>query len=428
MQIENILNELQASDLLAAVKPHWQESVASFPDGIPDFLRQEQIRTNLQWCGFEAGFEPALIATAGMIAANRSLLCLAWHYYRLIFDYEPGKSPLQFVPLEKALGDDAAIFYLLIALAVVPRMRAFHRRLGIPEQVTRDTCQQVRCCCDNFSRAHGGRLGIFEIGWLRNYVNGTLYFRLGRFEYWSQPFPYDYKVYRHRGKGRVIALAGPAWRINSFGLIEGIGAESGSSCWQTTLKQMGGGTYGFPINPRGFVEPDPVCLPGADWECVVEQGVQVLVMHIPAGGGMSLEKCSESLREARRFFRDYFPSPAPRAIVTMSWMFSPILEQILPADSNLVKFMRELYLCPFNSRGTDSLWFVFLQRPLDLATAPSETSLQKAILNYLRAGKTWHDGCMFFMLDDLDRFGSQWYRASYSTGDLSRPAAKNRKR
>jgi len=137
---------------------------------------------------------------------------------------------------------------------------------------------------------------------------------------------------------------------------------------------------------------------------------------------MSLEKCSESLQEARRFFRDHFPSPMPRAIVTMSWMFSPILEQILPADSNLVKFMSELYLCPFNSRGTDSLWFVFLQRPLDLAAAPRETSLQKAILNYLRAGKTWHDGCMFLMLDDIDRFGSQWYRASYSIAGLSRTA------
>jgi len=93
MQIENILNELQASDLLATVQPHWQESMASFPDCVPDFLRPEHISTNLQWCGFEAEFEPALIGAAGKIAADRSLLSLAWHYYRLIFDYEPGKSP-----------------------------------------------------------------------------------------------------------------------------------------------------------------------------------------------------------------------------------------------------------------------------------------------------------------------------------------------
>jgi len=424
MQIENILSELQALDLLESLKPRWLESLASFPDGTPDFLRPEQIRNNLQWCGFEAEVEPALVGAAGKIAATPSLLYLAWHYYRMIYDYENSNTRL--APLEKILGDDGPIFYLLIALAIVPRMKTCHQRLGIPEQVTRDTCRQVKCFYDNFSRAHGGRPGIFEqVSWLKNYVNGTLYFRLGRFEYWSLPFNQDYKVYRRRGDGRTIALAGPAWKINSSGWIEGIGAEAGNkSCQQTVLKQIGPGTYGFPINPKGFVEAGPVCLPETDWECVLENGVQILSMHIPAGGGMSIEKCAESLQEARRFFRRYFPSPAPRAIICGSWMFSPILEQILPADSNLVRFMRELYLCPVNSRGNDALWFVFLQKPFDPATAPRETSLQRAILNYLQAGNTWHNGNMFFMLDDLDRFGSQWYRKSYSTADLPSPAQK----
>ncbi|MDO9543267.1 MAG: acyltransferase domain-containing protein, partial [Kiritimatiellia bacterium] len=341
MQIENILSEFGALDRLETVKPRWLESLASFPDNGPDFIRPEQIMTNLQWCGFEPDVEPVLVGAAGKIAANRSLLYLAWHYYRMIYDYEASGSPLQFVPLDKILGDDGPSFYLLVALAIVPRMRIFHQRLGIPEQVTRETCLQVKCFCENYRRANGGRLGIFvqQTGWLKNYVNGTLFFRLGRFEYWSQPFNQDYKVYRHRSNGMTMALAGPAWKINSSGLIEGIGAEAeDNSGWQTTLKQDKSGTCGFPINPKGFVEPLPVNLPEAEWECVLEKGVPVLFMHIPAGGGMRLEKCAESLREARKFFRRYFPSPAPRAIVCSSWMFSPILEQILPADSNLIKF------------------------------------------------------------------------------------------
>jgi len=427
IQIENILSELQAPDLLEAVKPHWQESLASFPDGGPDFLRPEQVKTNLQWCGFEAEVEPALVGVAGKITANSSLLYLAWHYYRMIYDYEANSSPLRFVPLEKALGDDAAIFYLLIALAIVPRMRVFHRRLGVPEQVTRETCLQVKCFCENYRRSHGGRLGIFEqIGWLKNYVNGTLFFRLGRFEYWSHPFNQDYKVYRHRRDGRIIALAGPAWKINSSGLLEGVGAEAAecTSCWQTVLKQNSSGTYGFPINPRGFVEQSPVTLPETDWECVMEKGVPVLGLHIPVGGGMSPEKCADSFRQAFAFFRRFFPSPAPRAIICASWMFSPILEQILPADSNLTSFMRELYLCPNNYRGNDALWFIFLQKPFDLATAPRETSLQRAVISYLQAGNIWYNGLMFFMADDLDRFGHQYYRTFYSTADLSSPAQK----
>jgi len=52
-------------------------------------------------------------------------------------------------------------------------------------------------------------------------------------------------------------------------------------------------------------------------------------------------------------------------------------------------------------------------------TAPRETSLQRAILDYLQAGNVWRAGGMFFLMDDLDRFGRQWYRSSYSIFDLS---------
>lgn len=419
MQIETVLAELQEMEFLDAVKPRWLESVATFPMGVPGFLHPEQIRINLKWCGFETGLEPVLIGVADRIAANPALLYLAWHYYRMFYDYE--NNNLRLLPLNKALGDEAAIFYLLIALAIVPRMRVFHQRLGIPEQVTKETCLQIKCFCENYQRAHDGRPGIFEqADWLRNYVNGSLYFRLGRFEYWSQPFNQDYKVYRHRINGRTIALAGPAWKINSSGQIEGIGAEAEDhSCWLTTLKQINSCTYGFPINPKGYVEPFSVILPETEWECVLEKGVPILFLHIPAGGNMTMEKCVESFRQGADFFRRYFPSPAPRAIICHSWMFSPILEQILPSDSNLPMFLRELYLCPGNSRGNDALWFVFLQKPFDPATAPRKTSLQRAILSYLQAGNAWYNGGMFFMLDDLDRFGRQWYRTTYSAADLS---------
>ena len=411
VQIEKILSELDALEFLEAVKPHWEESLASFPDGVPDFLQPEQVRTNLQWCGFEAEFEPLLTGAARKVAATRSLLYLAWHYYRMVYDYET--DPLKYVPLQKIMGDDWQIFYLLIALAIVPRIKTFHQGLGIPEQVTKECCLKVKNECDDYRRGRGGRSGIFngELSWLKNYVNGALFFRLGRFEYWSKPFPYDFKVYRSCKDRRIIALAGPAWKINSSGWIEGIGAETeDASFWQTTLKQIGSSVHGFPINPRGFVEQNPVILPERDWECILEKGVPVLEMHIPAGERITLERCTESFRKAKQYFQRYFPAPAVRAIICSSWMFSPILEHLLPADSNLVRFMRELYLCPENSRSRSGPWFVFLQEPFNPATAQRETSLQRAILNYLQAGNLWRDGIMFFMLDDLDHFGSQWYR------------------
>jgi len=411
VQIEKILSELGAPEFIDAVKPHWEESLASFPDGVPDFLQPEQVRTNLRWCGFGAEFEPVFTDAARKIAASSSLLYLAWHYYRSVYDYET--DPLKSVPLQKMMGEDWPIFYLLMALAMVPRIRIHHRGLGIPEQVTKWCCLKVRDECEDYRRGHDGRLGIFigELSWLANYVNGEPFFRLGRFEYWRKPFPHHCKVYRSRKDGGMIALAGPAWKINSSGWIEGIGSGmEDPSLWQTTLKQVGSSVHGFPINPRGFVERNPVTLSEGDWECVLDKGVPILEMHIPAGERITLEICAESFREAKRFFQRHFPKPGARAIISSSWMFSPLLKQLLPADSNLVRFMRELYLCPTNSRSRSGPWFIFLQEPFDAATAPRKTSLQRGILDHLQAGNLWRDGGMFFMLDDLDHFGSQWYQ------------------
>lgn len=422
MQLEEILNAAGAPELAEFLKPRWAESMASFPEGGPDFLCPARIRASLQWCGLEESLAPILEGVAASVRARAGLPELAWHYFRALCDYHEDHAPVRFVPLEKMLGENAPAFYLLVTLALAPRMRACHLRLGVPESVTRETCRQVGCFYDNYRRAHAGKPGIFpgQFDWLKNYVNGSLYFRLGRFEYWSQPSPSDYKVYRHRADGRTLVLAGPAWRINDSGWLEGIGPGAEEACCrQTSLRQVPGGIYGFPINPKGFVEPEAVFLPEREWECVFEKGAPALYMHIPAGGGMTLETCAASLREASDFFSRYFPAPAPRAVICCSWMFSPILERILPESSNLAAFMRELYLLPSNWRGNDSLWFVFLQKPLDPTTAPRETSLQRAILDYLQAGNTWRAGSMLFMLDDLEHFGGQWYRSSYSIADLS---------
>ena len=56
---------------------------------------------------------------------------------------------------------------------------------------------------------------------------------------------------------------------------------------------------------------------------------------------------------------------------------------------------------------TSGLWFLFLQEVFDAATAPRDTSLQRAVLDYLAAGHTWRGGGMFFLVEHLDRFGTR---------------------
>jgi hypothetical protein len=64
------------------------------------------------------------------------------------------------------------------------------------------------------------------------------------------------------------------------------------------------------------------------------------------------------------------------------------------------------------------LWFVFLRDDINPATAPRDTSLQRGILDWLAKGNAWHDGGMFILTDDLDHFGTQQYRRSWSPEGL----------
>ncbi len=53
--------------------------------------------------------------------------------------------------------------------------------------------------------------------------------------------------------------------------------------------------------------------------------------------------------------------------------------------------------------------FIFPEDRFDPATASRKTRLQRRILDLMDQGGRWHIGGMFFLIDDLDCFGSQHY-------------------
>ena len=138
-------------------------------------------------------------------------------------------------------------------------------------------------------------------------------------------------------------------------------------------------------------------------------------VHIPSGNKMTWDTVKDSMNAAVPFFRRHFPQASPVAFVSTSWVFSSLLEALLPPDSNLVRFQRELYLFPIPSGGHDGLSFIFPEDQFDPPNASRATHLQRAILDFLSAGKRWRIGGMFMLIDDLKNFGSQCYRSAWSS-------------
>ncbi|HEV7214604.1 MAG TPA: hypothetical protein VGP33_05720, partial [Chloroflexota bacterium] len=85
------------------------------------------------------------------------------------------------------------------------------------------------------------------------------------------------------------------------------------------------------------------------------------------------------------------------------------LEQMLPSSSNLVRFLREMYLLPARSSGASTLERVFGTSSIDPRTAPRDTTLRRAIADHLLAGGHLRGARCFLFPRDLD-WGGQVYR------------------
>ena len=120
------------------------------------------------------------------------------------------------------------------------------------------------------------------------------------------------------------------------------------------------------------------------------QGTYYVDIHIPGGAPLTSELCAASYAEAADFFRQRY-GMEKILFGCHSWILSPEITAILPAKSNILAFgshytVFETHIDP-NSHAV-SFIFNVPGVPADLDSLPEATSLQKAIKQHLKAGKT----------------------------------------
>ncbi|GAA3431798.1 acyltransferase domain-containing protein [Kutzneria kofuensis] len=124
-----------------------------------------------------------------------------------------------------------------------------------------------------------------------------------------------------------------------------------------------------------------------------ETGSPVLDLHIAADGPLTPELVDASLRAATEFFPAHFPDEHYRHAICRSWLLDPQLRECLPAEANIVRFQRRFRLfAPAVECDEDVLYFVFNVPEgvaADLDTLPQESTLQRAVVTHLKAGRHW---------------------------------------
>ena len=133
-------------------------------------------------------------------------------------------------------------------------------------------------------------------------------------------------------------------------------------------------------------DPDVITSIGAPFQ----QGDPALGVHIPESGPLSPGACADSFAQARAFFPRHFPESPYRVATCGSWLLDEQLAEYLPADSNILQFQRWFQLVP-GGRVCDNeiIWFVFRSRNAPLDELPQRTTLERAIVAHLRAGRHW---------------------------------------
>jgi hypothetical protein len=118
-------------------------------------------------------------------------------------------------------------------------------------------------------------------------------------------------------------------------------------------------------------------------------GDPVLGVHIPMAGPLTPEACDDAFARGRAFFGRYVSDRHAPVGTCRSWLLDPQLAEVLPADSNIVRFQRRFTLTEgFALPGDNAvLHFVFGQPHADPNDLVPASTLQEAIVERLLAGE-----------------------------------------
>jgi hypothetical protein len=110
----------------------------------------------------------------------------------------------------------------------------------------------------------------------------------------------------------------------------------------------------------------------------------VLAVHIPESGPLTPAACDASFAREREVFPDH------RIASCRSWLLDYALADLLSADSNIVRFQRRFELTSEGEDGdADVLRFVFHTSDPDLEKLTPRTTLERMLLERMRAGGHW---------------------------------------
>ena len=290
-------------------------------------------------------------------------------------------------------------FLLLIAVSCIPAGEKAFIRKDLPVEKLYEALDEYGSWSRSCLRNHGVHGLKYSNGfaWLVFRILPGIVLRFGRLEYnHSLAFP-DILVFRHRKSGQYRVLLNGQYGVNGDGKIAAAGEETN---FVTCVPRGIFGSYtAFPVSEEGRIEKETVSVGLQEYELILRPGDEVIYMHIPELGPLTPEEVEDSFVKVREFYSRKDSSYHPKGIICASWLFDPVLQELLPEKANLPLFQKSGYLLPPRTASNDVVFRVFGAKAEKEGIDKVEwkSSLQKTLGSYLQNGGIFRGGRYFRM-------------------------------
>lgn len=125
-----------------------------------------------------------------------------------------------------------------------------------------------------------------------------------------------------------------------------------------------------------------------EYEMKDYEGEKFISIHIPSDAILLSDKIKDSIKQAKQFFKKYYPLYSEVEYRCNSWLLSPSLKKILPPTSNILKFQSLFKIIKETYSSSGFISWVYKKHYEDYHDLPENTTLQRNMKKYLLEGSS----------------------------------------
>lgn len=240
-------------------------------------------------------------------------------------------------------------------------------------------------------------------------------FKLGYLTFNPYVFKNYFKVFQHKHTKELLLVSSANIEVRRDGQINGVNNIYDEESIVTEFYQKKDNVFAHTIQPTGHINRIIQTFSLIDYEEIIQQGDHLLEIHIPPRKGYTPENVFNAFNEAKIFFETYFSEYNFKAFWSLSWLYSPQLQEFLSEEESNIRKIQELfYLVPLKVGEETAYFFLFGKKTIAPEEIDPKTTLLKRLKEYLEDGKKINCGGMIFLLEDIPNFYNKVYKRKNS--------------